>query len=108
MDEILRVFTLPASLLDAFERDLERNGVSPSQAVRAAVLAFLQMSPAEKAACLKRLDERVPPETLQPARIGRPPGSGTRPPPGPRQRIVVTGKILRLQIPPPERQRTIG
>ncbi len=105
---MLRAFTLPPTLLDAFDREVKRYGISPSHAVRAAILAFLEMSPAERAACLKRLDERVAPETFEPRRRGRPPGRKTQRSQSPSQRIVVTNKIMRLQIPPPEQQRTIG
>lgn len=108
MDGMVRAFYLPPTVLDAFERDVKRHGHSASRTIRAAILAFLEMSPTEQAACLKRLDERVPPEAFEQPRRGRPPGRGPRPPRAPRQRIVVTNKIMRLQVPPPEQQRTIG
>ena len=99
-DKMSRAFALPPKLLDAFERNVRRAGFSASRTVCAAVLAFLRKTPAEQAACLKRLDDRFPPETRQRAsgrcrRVGR-------------KRIVVTDKAMRLQIPPPNKQRTIG
>lgn len=95
-----RAFALPPKLLDAFERNVRRAGVSASRTVCAAILGFLRKTPAEQAACLKRLDDRFPPKTRQ-----RASGRYRR---VERKRIVVTDKVMRLQIPPPDQQRTIG
>ena len=108
MDGMKRSYALPPTLREAFDREARRYGLCLTQTVAAVIVHFLHMSPADQAACLRRLIDHVPPETYQRApsqRRSGPPAKRRRPPQPPN---VVTGKILRLQITPHKEQCTIG
>jgi len=94
MKKVLRFFYLPAKLREALTRDTELNGYQAQWAMAAAILTFLEMSPAEREACLARLEAYAPEEDYE-----QPRG---------REKRVVQGTVMKLQMPPPDRQRIIG
>lgn len=108
MDDIRSAFPLPVKLIDEFDRGSNRDGFSTQRAVCAAILHFLRMAPADQVACLKRLDVRFPPEPQEQSRKRAGHRTGGQSRRAGQGRIVVTNKMMRLQIPPPDKQRTIG
>jgi len=59
MDKPKRSYYLPGKLVDAFDKDAVKGGFVREKVVAAAMLAFLDSSPGERAKMFNRLDSFV-------------------------------------------------
>jgi len=108
MSKAQRIYALPPAIIEAFSTSLRSHGRVLSHALAAAMLHFLDMSPADREACIDRYHAYAR-DVLGDDYNPRKRRTG-----GPRKRRSTLrpyrdrNAAMRLNIPPPDQQMVIG